>query len=270
MLKTEMRNEKTTHIDKMSTLEMVRVINEENATVITAVEAALPDIAKAIDAAAEGISRGGRLIYLGCGTSGRLGVLDASECPPTFGVPAETVVGIIAGGDRCLRAAAEGAEDSAQNGVRDIAALDPTENDVVVGISVAGEAAYVLRALDYAKEKGSVTVGLTSNADSTLAKNYDISICTDTGAEVITGSTRMKAGTAHKLVLNMLSTCAMIKQGHVYENLMINLRPTNIKLKARTIRIVSEITGLDLKASEALLEANEWVIKKAVAAHFEK
>lgn len=267
MMKTEMRNPKTTHIDRMSTLEMVSVINEENANVITAVEAALPDIAKAIDAAAAGIARGGRLIYLGCGTSGRLGVLDASECPPTFGVPASTVVGIIAGGDRCLRAAAENAEDSAENGVKDLAALEPGENDVVVGISVAGEAAYVLRALDYAREKGSVTVGITSNANSSLANNYDISICTDTGAEVITGSTRMKAGTAHKLVLNMLSTCAMIKQGHVYENLMINLRPTNIKLRARTIRIVSEITGLSLDASEKLLEENDWVIKKAVAAN---
>ena len=268
-MKTEMRNPKTTHIDKMSTLEMVSVINEENANAIKAVEAALPDIAKAIDAAAVGIARGGRLIYLGCGTSGRLGVLDASECPPTFGVSSDTVVGIIAGGDRCLRAAAENAEDSAENGVRDIAALEPTENDVVVGISVAGEAAYVLRALDYAREKGSVTVGLTSNADSSLAKNYDICICTDTGAEVITGSTRMKAGTAHKLVLNMLSTCAMIKQGHVYENLMINLRPTNIKLKARTIRIVSEITGLSIDEAEKLLAENAWVIKDAVKAYMQ-
>lgn len=266
MLKTEMRNPKTMHIDKMSTLEMVRVISEENYVAVKAVEEQTENIAKAVDAISAGIQKGGRLFYIGCGTSGRLGVLDASECPPTYGVSSDVVIGIIAGGDRCLRSAAENAEDLGENGVRDLAQYDVTENDVVVGISVAGGAAYVLEALKYAKQRGAVTVGLTCNADSKLAIMSDIAICTDTGAEVITGSTRMKAGTAQKLVLNTLSTCAMIKQGHVYENLMINLRPTNIKLEARTIRIVSDITGLDEAASKELLEKNEWNIRKAVAA----
>ena len=266
MRKTEMRNPKTMHLDTMTIMEMLEVMNAENMNAVKAVEAELEHIEKAVEIISTAISKGGRLIYMGAGTSGRLGVLDASECPPTFGVSPETVVGIIAGGDKCLRFASEGAEDDAKAGIQDISALSLTPQDVLVGISVAGAAAYILSAIEYAKECGCKTVGLTSNADSPLAKITDVAICTDTGAEVLTGSTRLKAGTAHKLVLNMLSTCSMVQQGYVYENLMINLKPTNTKLKDRVIRIVSDITALPYSEATLLLEENEWNIRNAIQA----
>ena len=264
MLKTEMRNPKTVYIDKMTTLEMVRVMNEENAVAVEAVGAALPEVARAVDVVSEALMNGGRLIYMGAGTSGRLGVIDAAECPPTFGVSPELVVGIIAGGERCMFRAAESQEDDAAHGVADLKEKKLTSRDVVVGISAAGGAAYVIGALEYAKSLGCVTVGLTSNADTPLDKTADISIVTDTGAEVITGSTRLKAGTAQKLVLNMISTCAMVKCGHVYENLMINLRPTNQKLRSRMVRIVAAILDVDEQTATARLDANEWNIRRAV------
>lgn len=264
MLKTEMRNPQTVHIDKMTTLDMVRVMNEENAVAVEAVGAALPEVARAVDAVAEALMNGGRLIYMGAGTSGRLGVIDAAECPPTFGVSPELVVGIIAGGESCMFRAAESQEDDAAHGVADLKEKKLTSRDVVVGISAAGGAAYVIGALEYAKSLGCVTVGLTSNADTPLDKTADISIVTDTGAEVITGSTRLKAGTAQKLVLNMISTCAMVKCGHVYENLMINLRPTNQKLRSRMVRIVAAILDVDEQTATARLDANEWNIRRAV------
>ena len=264
MLKTEMRNEKTTHIDKASTIDMLRMINDENRCAVEAVENEIENIAKAVDIISEKIGKGGRLVYVGCGTSGRLGVLDAAEIPTTFGVANDTVIGIIAGGDKCLRLSLENEDDKGERGRFDISDIEPTPNDVIVGISVAGEARYVNEAVRYAKSVGCVTIGLTSNEDSTLANISDITICTDTGAEAIAGSTRMKAGTADKIVLNMLSTGAMIKQGYVYENLMINLKPKNVKLKARAIRIVSEIAGVDEIEAAKLLTANDWEIKKAV------
>lgn len=264
MLKTEMRNPKTTHIDKMDTLEMLKIVNEENMNSVKAVEAELENIAKAVDAITAGFAKGGRLFYIGAGTSGRIGVLDASECPPTYGVPDDMVIGIIAGGDKCLRSASENAEDIGERGVEDLAKYNITKNDVVVGISVAGGAQYVLSALEYAKSKGATTVGLTSNEDSLLAKQSDIAICPDTGAEVITGSSRMKGGNAQKFVLNMLSTCAMVKSGYVYENLMINLKPSNIKLRKRMIGIVQEILTCDEQQAEKLLKENGWDIKKVV------
>lgn len=263
MLKTEMRNPKTTNIDKMSSEEMVRVMNDENYVAVKAVEAASADIAKAIDVIAASMECGGRLFYIGAGTSGRLGVLDASECPPTFGVPYDLVSGIIAGGNECLIKASEGGEDKRENGIYDIESR-VRSGDVVVGISAAGGAAYVLGAIERAKELGCATVGITSNSDSALAKNVDICIFTDTGAEVITGSTRMKAGTAQKLVLNALSTGAMIKTGKVYQNLMINLRPTNEKLRKRVIGIVKEICKVDENRAIELLEAAGWDIRRAV------
>ena len=263
MLKTEMRNPKTTNIDKMSSEEMVRVMNDENYVAVKAVEAASADIAKAIDVIAAAMECGGRLFYIGAGTSGRLGVLDASECPPTFGVPYDLVSGIIAGGNECLIKASEGGEDKRENGIYDIESR-VRSGDVVVGISAAGGAAYVLGAIERAKELGCATVGITSNSDSALAKNVDICIFTDTGAEVITGSTRMKAGTAQKLVLNALSTGAMIKTGKVYQNLMINLRPTNEKLRKRVIGIVKEICKVDENRAIELLEATGWDIRRAV------
>ena len=263
MLKTEQRNPKSTHIDKMSTLDMVKLMSEENYVAVKAVEDAAQSIAEAVDAIAFSMENGGRLYYIGAGTSGRLGVLDASECPPTFGVSADLVSGIIAGGYDCLVKASEGGEDSYENGILDV--KDRLRaGDVIVGISAAGGAKYVLGALEWAKTNGCVTVGVTSNADSLLAKNADIAIFTDTGAEVITGSTRLKAGTAQKFVLNILSTAAMVKTGRVYENLMINLRPTNEKLRRRVISIVCEIKNVDEDEAIALLDSNEWNIRKAV------
>ena len=267
MLKTDQRNQNSINIDKMSTAQMLSVIQEENYNAVRAIDSQLSQIQAAVDAISERMSRGGRLFYLGCGTSGRLGVLDASECPPTYGVPHDLVVGIIAGGDGALRRAVEGAEDSREWGKRELSEHNITELDSVVGISVAGGAGYVIGALEYANEMGALTISLTCNESSAIEAISDICICTDTGAEVITGSTRMKAGSAHKMVLNMISTSVMIKQGHVYENLMINLRPSNVKLRARMIRIVSDITGEDLDASEKLLNDNGFVIRDALSAY---
>lgn len=264
MLKTEMRNSATVHIDRMSTAEMVRVIQDENMKAAMSVENALPSIERAIESIAERMKNGGRLFYVGCGTSGRLGVLDASECPPTYGVPCELVVGIIAGGDGALRRSVEGAEDDREAGYGDIASHHITELDSVVGISVAGGARYVLGAFDKAREVGALTVSLSSNEDTPIEREADIGIVTDTGAEVITGSTRMKAGSAHKMVLNMISTAVMVKLGHVYENMMINLRPSNVKLRDRMIRILSEITELPYGECEGILEKNDFVLRAAL------
>ena len=264
MLKTEMRNPATTHIDAMTPAEMVAVMQKENENAVKAVAQVGDAIAEAIGQISQRMAQGGRLFYIGCGTSGRLGVLDASECPPTYGVSPDLVVGIIAGGDSALRLSSEKMEDSFEAGYAVLESYDITENDTVVGISAAGGAAYVLAAIQYAKDHGALTVGITSNAGSPVSCLADIAIDPDTGAEVVTGSTRMKAGTAQKLILNMISTGVMIRLGHVYENMMVNLRPTNIKLKARMVRITQEITGLDEEKAEALLEANDWSIRKAV------
>ena len=245
MQKTEMRNPKTTHIDKMDTASMIKIINEENYNSVKAVENASEAIAKAIDIVTDAFEKGGRLINVGAGTSGRLGVLDATECPPTFGVPRDMVIGIIAGGEKCMFQAAEKEEDNYESGIKDLKDKQLTKNDVVVGISASGNAQYLIGAINYANELGCETVGITSNENTLITKSAKISIITDTGAEVITGSTRMKAGTAQKIILNMLSTVAMIKLGNVYENMMINLRPTNEKLKNRMIRIVNEIIGVN-------------------------
>ena len=264
MLNTEKRNPKTTHIDKMSTIDMLKIINEENMNAVKAVEAELENIEKAVDAASDALSNGGRIIYIGCGTSGRLGVLDAAECPPTFGVSPDVVVGIIAGGDKCLRSASENQEDSYESGVKDVKDINLSGKDCLIGLSVAGGAKYVLGAVEYAKEIGAVTVGITSNKGTPLDTLADISICTDTGAEVITGSTRMKAGTAQKIILNMISTSVMVKAGYVYENLMINLKPSNVKLHNRVIRIVCDIKNISADEAEKLLDENDWDIRKAV------
>ena len=267
MLKTEMRNQNTTHISEMSTIDMMRTIQKENLNAAFAIESELESIAKAVDGISERMKRGGRLFYIGCGTSGRLGVLDASECPPTYGVPKDLVIGIIAGGDHALRNAIEGAEDNAEMGAEDISKFDINVKDSVVGISVAGGARYVVGALTRARQVGALTVALTSNEDTPIEKISDIAIHPDTGAEVITGSTRMKAGTAHKMILNMISTSVMIRQGHVYENLMINLRPSNVKLEDRMVRIVRDILDIEYDQAKKLLNDNDFVIKKAIAAY---
>jgi len=264
MLKTEMRNEASTHIDRMDTLSMLELINGENLNVIKAVEAALPQIAQACDAVAECFEKGGRLFYVGAGTSGRLGVIDAAECPPTFGVPRGQVVGIIAGGEACMTQAAEAQEDDASAGENDLRRHGLSEKDVVIGISASGGAAYVVGALEYANRTGALSVSLASNSDTPIERAARIAIVADTGAEVITGSTRMKSGTAQKLILNMISTCSMIKTGKVYENMMINLKPSNQKLRARMIRIVCEIKACTEAQAEALLEKSDWSIRKAV------
>ena len=264
MLKTEMINPKTTHIDKMTTSQMVSVMCEENYNAVKAVENASESIAEAIEAIVNSFKNGGRLFFIGAGTSGRLGILDAAECPPTFGVDYGMVNGIIAGGEGCIVRASEAAEDNEENGAADIENNGVKAGDVVVGVSVAGGAAYVVGALKKARSLGAVTVSLSSNQGCKIEQESDISIFTDTGAEVITGSTRLKAGTAHKMVLNMLTTCSMVKMGHVYENMMINLKPSNIKLRKRMIGIVTEICGCSEAEAQELLENNEWSIRKAV------
>jgi N-acetylmuramic acid 6-phosphate etherase len=269
ILKTEMRNPDSKNIDRMTTAGMLDIIQRENENAVRSIRAALGKIEAVCDIIAEKLSQGGRLIYVGAGTSGRLGVLDATECPPTFGVPREMVMGIIAGGEKCMFQAAEGAEDNYGSGIKDLKDRNLTKNDVVVGISAAGNAQYVIGALDYANELGCETIGITSNEDTLITKSAKISIVTDTGAEVITGSTRMKAGTAQKLILNMLSTVAMIKLGNVYENMMINLRPTNDKLTLRMVRIVTEITGVGEDEARKLLEESNWSIRDAVQRHSE-
>lgn len=264
MLKTETRNKNTYDIDKMSTFEILKVINDENAVVIKSVNDALPHISTVCDTVADAIQNGGRVFYIGSGTSGRLGVCDAAECPPTFGVPYDLFNGIIAGGEKCMFKAAENAEDNPEAGIEDLKSHSFCNKDVLIGISASGSAAYVISAVSYAKSIGAKTASITNNPDTELGKVADIDICADTGPEVITGSTRMKAGTAQKIILNMISTASMVKCGCVYENLMINLRPTNKKLRRRMIGIVTEILGCTAENAEMLLEENEWNIRKVV------
>lgn len=263
MLNTEMRNPNTMHIDKMDSLQIAEVMNRENMVSVMAVEKAMPQIAAAIDAAAEAIGNGGKMIYIGAGTSGRLGIQDAAECPPTFGVEDWVVQGIIAGGRDRVFKAGENAEDIYENGVNDVKDLLKA-GDVLVGISAAGGAQYVIGALETAKKLGCTTVALTNNPDVAITKVADIAIVCDTGPEAITGSTRLKAGNTQKFVLNMLSTGAMVKTGKVYENLMINLKPSNVKLKGRVVRITAAILDCSEEEATALLEKNDWNIRKTV------
>jgi N-acetylmuramic acid 6-phosphate etherase len=253
-LLTESRNPATEHIDQLPTLDMLRVINQEDAKVAQAVAAVLPDIAKAVDEITRRLNDGGRLFYIGAGTSGRLGVLDASECPPTFSVPPTLVQGLIAGGDSALRNSSEKSEDSSEQGAADLAAAGFTGQDVLVGIAASGRTPYVLGALQHANPLGALTIALTCVPNSPMAALTDIAITPLTGPEVITGSTRLKAGTANKLVLNMLSTGVMIKTGAVYGNLMVNVQPTNDKLIDRAQRIIIAATGIDQPTAAALLE----------------
>ena len=261
---TEKTNPNTLNIDVASSLEIARMINEEDKKVAEKISESLTSIAKAIDLISENFLKGGRLLYFGAGTSGRLGVLDASECPPTFNSPNEMVQGIIAGGDRALRFAIEGAEDSCELARKDFEKLNITEEDTVVSISASGNANYVIEVLKLAKKKKARTIALTCNPMANISKIADVVICIETGAEVITGSTRMKAGTAQKMVLNMLTTGAMIKIGKVYKNFMIDVKPTNIKLKDRAQRIVSEIANCSKDEAKAVLESNEYKVKEAI------
>lgn len=259
-----MRNEKTIHLDQMSPEEICRAMNYENMVSVRAVEAVLPQVARAIDAIAAAFFQGGRLFYIGAGTSGRLAVVDAAECPPTFGAEPGQVVGIIAGGAKTMVSASENQEDDPQGGIAELKRYGINEKDVVVGISAAGGAAYVCNAVEYANTLGCITAGISSNPGSILERTAKIAITPDTGPEVLTGSTRLKAGNAQKMILNMLSTGAMVRSGHVYENMMINLKPTNIKLRGRVIRIVRDITELSEEEAVELLEQGNWVIRDAL------
>jgi N-acetylmuramic acid 6-phosphate etherase len=263
-LVSEGRNPRTTDIDLMSSLEIVTTMNAEDRAVPEAVGRTLPQVAAAVDAIVAAFNAGGRLVYVGAGTSGRLGVLDASECPPTFGVPPTMVVGLIAGGLDALVNASEGAEDRTEAGAADLRGIGLTARDVVVGIAVSGRTPYVIGALDYAKALGAPTVALTCNPDSAIARMAGISIAPVVGPEVVTGSTRLKSGTAQKLVLNMLSTASMIRIGKVFQNLMVDLHPTNEKLLTRAARIVMAATGCDEPAAERALQASGRDVKLAV------
>jgi N-acetylmuramic acid 6-phosphate etherase len=250
---TERRNPRTRGIDAKSTIEILRAIHGADASVVKAVGGALPAIARAVDAIAAALAQGGRLFYVGAGTSGRLAALDAAELPPTFGTPPRMVQAVIAGGRRALTHAVEGAEDNRGKGARDVAARGLCARDVVVGIAASGGTPYVLGTLESAKRKGAVTIALTSNPRTPITKVAQISIVTPTGPEVITGSTRMKAGTAQKLVLNMLSTAVMIRLGRVYDNWMIGVALTNRKLQARGLRILMEASGKGVAESTRAL-----------------
>ncbi len=264
---TEARNPATMDIDTLPTLEMVRLISAEDAHVAPAVAAELPAIARAIDAITARMRKGGRLIYVGAGTSGRLGVLDASECPPTFSTPPEQVMGIIAGGSYALTHAIEGVEDDQEAGMREIITLDVTERDSVVGIAASGRTPYVLGGMAEARCRGALVLSLACAHPSPMAEAADIAIAPVVGPEVITGSTRLKAGTAQKLVLNMLSTGVMIRLGKTYGNLMVDVQPTNRKLQARARRIVAEACGVTDAEAETLLRACDGQVKAAIVAH---
>ncbi|RAU29186.1 N-acetylmuramic acid 6-phosphate etherase [Pantoea sp. RIT413] len=250
---TESRNPASQNIDELSTEAMLRVINDEDKKVALAVEAIVPQIAQVTEAIAHAFSQGGRLIYCGAGTSGRLGILDASECPPTFGTPRGQVVGLIAGGHTAILQAVENAEDNAGQGAQDLADIGFSPRDVLVGIAASGRTPYVLGALAYAREQGAFTAALTCNPDSAMAQAADVALTPVVGPEIVTGSSRMKAGTAQKLVLNMLSTGAMIRSGKVYGNLMVDVEATNQKLVQRQINIVKQATECDdVTAQQAL------------------
>jgi len=263
-LVSETRNPDTLDLDNLSTLEMVTKFNQQDATVATAVSLTLPQVAAAVDAAAACLAAGGRLIYMGAGTSGRLGVLDASECPPTFGVPHGVVVGLIAGGPGALLKAVEGAEDDEQLGVSDLQALDLTANDMVVGLAASGRTPYVIGALRYARQQGCRTAAISCNPDSPIAHEAEIAISPVVGPEALTGSTRLKSGTAQKLVLNMISTGAMVKIGKVYQNLMVDMQATNIKLVDRARRMVCEATGCQPGQADAALQQVQHEVKTAI------
>ncbi|MEQ8673104.1 MAG: N-acetylmuramic acid 6-phosphate etherase [Aggregatilineales bacterium] len=261
---TESRNPNTTKIDQLSTLEMLTVINEEDARVAGAVRQALPQIAQAVDAISARMRDGGRLIYTGAGTSGRLGVLDAVECVPTFSAPPGLVIGLIAGGEKALTQAAEGAEDNVQAGKDALLAINLAPNDSVVGIAASGRTPYVIGALQTANDIGAFTVAVTCNANAPMLEHAQVGIVAEVGAEVITGSTRLKSGTAQKLILNMLSTAVMIKLGKVYGNLMVDVMVTNEKLADRARRIVVEVTGISYEEANKLLIQTDNHVKTAI------
>ncbi len=264
IISTEKNNTDTLNIDLASTEEILNMMNNEDKKVSAAVKKVLPEVTKAVDIIADRIEKGGHVIYFGAGTSGRLGVLDASECPPTFGVSPDLVKGIIAGGDEALRNAIEGAEDNYVRGIIDLNNALSDKNDVVVGISASGNAKWLLGVIKTAKDKNCAIITICCNQDAAIKEFSDVFICPNVGPEVITGSSRLKAGTAQKMILNMLSTASMIKIGKTYQNYMIDLLPTNEKLKQRAKRIVITLTECDEQSAEITLEKANWKVKEAV------
>lgn len=263
-LATEERNKKTIDLDTLSPKEILAVMNEEDATVPTAIKNVLPQIELIVSGVISSFQNGGRLIYLGAGTSGRLGVLDAAECVPTFGVAKEQVVGLIAGGEKAFVAAIEGAEDSKTLGENDLKQIKLAANDFVIGIAASGRTPYVIGALDYAKSVGAKTGAISCNANAEISAHADIAVEIVTGAEILTGSTRLKAGTAQKLVLNMISTASMVGIGKVYKNLMVDVLPTNKKLEERSKRIIMEATEVDYETASKFYELAEKHVKVAI------
>jgi len=254
-LSTEKTNSASRDLDTKSSLEIARIINKEDAKVAAAVKRALPQIAKGIDLIAASLKAGGRLIYVGAGTSGRIAALDASECPPTFNTDPKTVQFVIAGGVKALAAATEASEDSRKLGVREMAKQKPTNNDVVVGIAASGRTPFTLAAIEYARRRGAKTIAVTCNQNSPLGRAAHLEIVSKVGQEVVAGSSRMKAGTAQKMVLNMLSTGAMAKLGYIYGNLMVNVHVKNYKLRERGIAILQQATGVDARGARRALKS---------------
>ena len=263
-LDTERRNINTMNLDELSAVEIIEKINQEDEKIADCVKPAIPEIGKAVEFAVKSIKRGGRLIYIGAGTSGRLGILDASECPPTYGVPFDMVIGIMAGGDKAMRKAVEGAEDSKELAVNDLKELELSEKDTLVGLAASGRTPYVIGGLEYAKSLGAKTVAVSCVRNARISELADAPIEVVVGAEAVTGSTRMKAGTAQKMVLNMISTTTMVKIGKVYQNLMVDVAATNEKLRVRALNIVSEATGIDKENSKKLLEESGYDVKVAI------
>lgn len=263
-LKTESRNESTMNLDQLATIDVLRKMNEEDESVLKAIKEQLTEIDQAVNFVIDSFNQGGRLIYIGAGTSGRLGILDAVECVPTFSAPEEMVQGIIAGGKDALTQAAEGAEDSIEAGQKDLEDVEITEKDTVIGIAASGRTPYVIGALKYANTKKTKTVSISCNKGAQMSKFADVAIELETGSEVLTGSTRLKAGTAQKIVLNMISTTSMIGIGKVYENLMVDLKPTNKKLEERSKRIIMEATDVDYDTASAFYKASGQQAKTAI------
>lgn len=261
---TEQRNTSSTKLDSMNARQIAELMNQQDQLVASAVEAELDSISEAIEAIHASLRAGGRLVYIGAGTSGRLGVLDASECPPTFNSPPEMVVGLIAGGDRALRTPIEGAEDDPDQAARDLTAIDFGGKDILMGIATSGRTPYVIGGLQFARNLGAKTIGFVCNANSKMHGEADIMIAPIVGPEILSGSTRLKSGTATKMVLNMLTTGAMVLLGKTYGNLMVDLRATNSKLKERSVRIVSELTELDARESLKLLQQCDGEVKTAI------
>lgn len=263
-LTTETRNANSKNIDTMTTLEMMKTINNEDKLVAHAIQKQLPNIARAVDIIADKLKKGGRLIYIGAGTSGRIGILDASECPPTFGTDPSMVQGLIAGGIEAILKAVEGAEDMEEEGEADLKKINFVAKDVLVGIAASGRTPYVIGAINYANSIGSETISVASNSESEMAKLAKLSIAPIVGPEIITGSTRMKSGTSQKMVLNMLTTGVMIKLGKVYENLMVDVKATNLKLIERSKGIVMEATGTSSDVAESYLEKTNYDVKLTI------